>query len=105
MSFLKSLPPDAGLLQVFQAFPKAARPLLEYHEVLLRGDSPFSAADREMIAAYVSALNKCEYCRAVHSQTAVALGRSEEHTSELQSQSNLVCRLLLENIKSQCVRP
>src|SRR6478736_7802213 len=24
-------------------------------------------------------------------------GRSEEHTSELQSQSNLVCRLLLEN--------
>src|SRR2546430_5229437 len=26
--------------------------------------------------------------------------RSEEHTSELQSQSNLVCRLLLEKIKS-----
>src|SRR2546430_6218919 len=27
--------------------------------------------------------------------------RSEEHTSELQSQSNLVCRLLLEKNKSQ----
>src|SRR2546427_3531761 len=27
---------------------------------------------------------------------AIALDRSEEHTSELQSQSNLVCRLLLE---------
>src|SRR2546430_10675831 len=27
---------------------------------------------------------------------ALELGRSEEHTSELQSQSNLVCRLLLE---------
>src|SRR5688572_32739890 len=27
----------------------------------------------------------------------VLLARSEEHTSELQSQSNLVCRLLLEN--------
>src|SRR5688572_31006292 len=26
----------------------------------------------------------------------VGFGRSEEHTSELQSQSNLVCRLLLE---------
>src|SRR5688572_33215234 len=26
----------------------------------------------------------------------IAVGRSEEHTSELQSQSNLVCRLLLE---------
>src|SRR2546430_11289623 len=29
-----------------------------------------------------------------------ALGRSEEHTSELQSQSNLVCRLLLEKKKT-----
>src|SRR2546430_13647659 len=29
-----------------------------------------------------------------------ALSRSEEHTSELQSQSNLVCRLLLEKKKS-----
>src|SRR6266478_8188940 len=28
-----------------------------------------------------------------------AQGRSEEHTSELQSQSNLVCRLLLEKKK------
>src|SRR5688572_33461934 len=28
------------------------------------------------------------------------VGRSEEHTSELQSQSNLVCRLLLEKKKN-----
>src|SRR2546427_5855909 len=31
-------------------------------------------------------------------------GRSEEHTSELQSQSNLVCRLLLEKKKRTLVR-
>src|SRR2546430_9106560 len=32
--------------------------------------------------------------------------RSEEHTSELQSQSNLVCRLLLEKKQAQCaIRP
>src|SRR2546430_9034284 len=30
------------------------------------------------------------------------IGRSEEHTSELQSQSNLVCRLLLEKKKHGC---
>src|SRR2546430_11294927 len=30
-----------------------------------------------------------------------AHGRSEEHTSELQSQSNLVCRLLLEKKKKK----
>src|SRR2546430_12198392 len=29
----------------------------------------------------------------------ILMGRSEEHTSELQSQSNLVCRLLLEKKK------
>src|SRR2546430_7749099 len=31
--------------------------------------------------------------------------RSEEHTSELQSQSNLVCRLLLEKKKRRCHQP
>jgi len=87
MSFLKSLPPDAGLLQIFQAFPEAARLLLEYHEVLLRGDSPFGAAQRELIAAYVSGLNDCDYCRAVHSQTAVALGIDANAISEILSGS------------------
>src|SRR5688572_31488076 len=36
--------------------------------------------------------------------TATAHGRSEEHTSELQSQSNLVCRLLLEKKKKSTPR-
>src|SRR5688572_12981402 len=34
-----------------------------------------------------------------------AIARSEEHTSELQSQSNLVCRLLLEKKKDEKARP
>ena len=57
MSYLRSLEPDAGLLQIFQAFPEIARPLLQYHEALLRGESPFSPGERELIAAYVSDLN------------------------------------------------
>src|SRR5438034_11738100 len=36
---------------------------------------------------------------AVRSATAFAASRSEEHTSELQSHSDLVCRLLLEKKK------
>src|SRR2546427_5897949 len=40
--------------------------------------------------------------RAVLALAAILGGaRSEEHTSELQSQSNLVCRLLLEKKKTQ----
>src|SRR5256886_11344899 len=40
----------------------------------------------------------------LRSSTARTPSRSEEHTSELQSQSNLVCRLLLEK-KKQPPRP
>src|SRR2546430_9497649 len=35
--------------------------------------------------------------------TPMQLRRSEEHTSELQSQSNLVCRLLLEKKKKKTI--
>src|SRR2546430_11283937 len=34
----------------------------------------------------------------------VGAARSEEHTSELQSQSNLVCRLLLEKKKKKLIK-
>src|SRR2546427_5347975 len=34
----------------------------------------------------------------------LAVVRSEEHTSELQSQSNLVCRLLLEKKKNNIIK-
>src|SRR2546427_7491692 len=37
--------------------------------------------------------------RTRHEERAAEVDRSEEHTSELQSQSNLVCRLLLEKKK------
>src|SRR2546430_2799212 len=39
------------------------------------------------------------------SSAADCIFRSEEHTSELQSQSNLVCRLLLEKKKTTVARP
>src|SRR2546426_7162229 len=38
------------------------------------------------------------------SASASTSGRSEEHTSELQSPCNLVCRLLLEKKKKQIVK-
>jgi uncharacterized peroxidase-related enzyme len=87
MSFLKSLPREAGLLEIFQAFPHAARPLLEYLEVVLRGESPFSAAERELLAGYVSSLNKCNYCQTSHSQIAVALGIKAEIIADIFSGS------------------
>src|SRR5256886_692749 len=42
---------------------------------------------------------------AIARETPPFMGRSEEHTSELQSQSNLVCRLLLEKKKREGCSP
>src|SRR5690606_42038184 len=36
-------------------------------------------------------------------ETAAGKYRSEEHTSELQSRENIVCRLLLEKKKNECL--
>jgi uncharacterized peroxidase-related enzyme len=62
------------LLEVFQAYPETSRPLLDYHELVMRGPSPFTVAERELIAAYVSGVNDCAYCHGVHTQTAQACG-------------------------------
>ncbi|OZM72038.1 peroxidase [Amycolatopsis antarctica] len=74
MPYLKSLPDDAVLLQVFRAYPETSRPLLDYHELVMRGTSPLTVAERELIAAYVSGLNSCDYCHGVHTATAEACG-------------------------------
>lgn len=76
MPFASSLPAGTTLLDLFKAFPATSTPLIEFHEVLLRGPSPFSEGERELIAAYVSGLNHCRYCHAVHTATAGVLGVS-----------------------------
>src|SRR5688572_32531952 len=43
--------------------------------------------------------SQADHRHLIKSQRLSKKGRSEEHTSELQSQSNLVCRLLLEKKK------
>ena len=77
MTHLPSLPHDATLLDVFRSFPAVARPLLDYHQVVMRGPSPLSPAQRELLAAYVSGLNACDYCLGVHRVTSEALGVDE----------------------------
>lgn len=83
MPFLKSLPERASLFEVFQAYPNTAKPLLDFHEVLLRGESPLTVAQRELIAAYVSGLNACSYCHGIHSRVAEAFGVTAELLAQL----------------------
>jgi uncharacterized peroxidase-related enzyme len=74
VTYLRSLPEDAKLLEVFRTFPATSRPLLDYHEQVLRGPSPFTVAERELIAAYVSGINACGYCHGIHTATAEQFG-------------------------------
>lgn len=77
MTHLSSLPDDAVLMDVFRAYPETSLPLLDYHEVVMRGPSPFTVGERELIAAYVSGVNACGYCHGVHTVTAQACGVAE----------------------------
>jgi len=74
MAYLRSLRANASLIDVFTAYPETSTPLIEFHEALLRGPGPFSPAERELIAAYVSGLNGCHYCHGVHTATAERMG-------------------------------
>ena len=63
MPFLPSINVDDKVPHVLAKFNTGTgRPLVEYHEALLRGESPFTIAEREMMAAYVSGVNACQYC-------------------------------------------
>ncbi len=79
MPFLSSLRAEDQVPHVLARFDRGTgRPLLEYHEALLRGESPFTIAEREIMAAYVSRLNSCDYCAGAHTALAKLFGVSEE---------------------------
>src|SRR5260370_11560536 len=56
---------------------------------------------QELLLLTECGLSNEEALRAATSSPAREFGRSEEHTSELQSHLNLVCRLLLEKKKTK----
>ena len=84
-SVFPSLPDDLQLLDVLRRFPHTARPLLDYHDRLLRDESPLTVAERELIAAYVSGLNACAFCHGAHVIAATAYGVDETLFAALMS--------------------
>jgi uncharacterized peroxidase-related enzyme len=60
------LPP--GTPGLMQYRPETGRPISQLAEVLLRDPHSMSRSDRELIAAYVSHLNNCEFCAYTHSE-------------------------------------
>jgi uncharacterized peroxidase-related enzyme len=66
MARFPSLPEHPHLGDVLRRFGRGVWPLCEYHDVILRGDSEWSVAERELMAAFVSGLNACQFCHGSH---------------------------------------
>lgn len=75
ISLEEHLPGVTGLLEYRQ---DTAAPLRELTQLLLRGPSTLSEAERELIATIVSHRNECVYCSTSHTAAANAyLGETE----------------------------
>jgi uncharacterized peroxidase-related enzyme len=59
--------------------PETGKPLYDLAQVLLRGPSPLSEAERELIAAYVSYRNDCMFCMSSHAAAARCLYGEERN--------------------------
>jgi uncharacterized peroxidase-related enzyme len=61
-----------GIVGPLAFSPDTAKPLLELAEALLREPNTLTPAEREMIAAYVSYRNECDFCQLSHGAAAAA---------------------------------
>ena len=59
-----------GIRSLVMFRPETGKPLYDLAQVLLRGDSPLSEAERELIAAYVSKRNDTMFCMMSHAAAA-----------------------------------
>jgi len=63
---------------VFRAYaqrPEHFRAFVAYHDVLMKGPSGLSRAEREAIVVAVSAENRCQYCMTAHGAALRILGK------------------------------
>ncbi|MCC5941414.1 MAG: carboxymuconolactone decarboxylase family protein [Balneolaceae bacterium] len=59
-----------GIVGLMHYRPETAKPLNELAEILLRGPSTLTSAEREMIASHVSYRNECHFCHSCHGAAA-----------------------------------
>lgn len=75
----------AGIGTVFRERPGKYMMLLSHAQEILREPSCLSPADREVIAAYTSKLNGCQYCRGSHTAFAESLGADTTDLAMIES--------------------
>jgi len=66
-----------GIVSLLSFRPETAGPLTDLTNVLLRAPNSLTPAERELIAAFVSGLNSCVFCREGHTAIAAAYLQDE----------------------------
>jgi uncharacterized peroxidase-related enzyme len=65
--------------------PEVIPPVSQLAEILMRGPSTLTLAERELIGTYVSAQNDCRYCQTIHGAVAAhSLGATVEQENLVQ---------------------
>jgi uncharacterized peroxidase-related enzyme len=77
MTLLRALPANATLADLRLRYPDLLEKLRPYADRLMRGPSPLTPGQRELIAAFVSGVNSCRYCHGAHARVAQAFGIDE----------------------------
>ncbi len=84
MAFFSFLPVQkAAMKDLLLAKPRFYVPLMNYAQAVMRQKSELSIGDKELIAAYVSALNGCGFCYDMHAYIANQYDVSEEKLKSL----------------------
>jgi uncharacterized peroxidase-related enzyme len=87
MPFFPSLPDCAGIGELWSLNPSIRKPMNDLGKAIMRDESPLTPGQRETIAAFVSGINKCDYCFKGHIEMAVNLGA--DRTQILQAIDNI----------------
>lgn len=88
MPFFKHLDEYSDITDVTFNDRKRLGPMDKVSQRIMRGKSPFSSAEKEMMAAYVSGLNACQFCHGSHKAVAENFGISGELIESLMEDIN-----------------
>ena len=78
MAYIKVPESVPGIRSLAQFRPETGKHLYDLVQILLRGQSPLTEAERELIAAYVSYRNDCMFCMSSHAAAARCLYGDEK---------------------------
>lgn len=105
MSYFTTLQNATGITDVFFERPQKYNGALSLAQELLREPSYLSALDRELIAAYTSYLNECEYCYTSHKEFAKSLGATDEDLAIFYETTSHRLHPILEYVKKLTKNP